>query len=152
MIFRPYFIEGAPNIYNIAPAINEVPRLFITGTIYAKDCVTPIPNAIIDTGKPIIMVLMKIYLLEVNYLLTMPKLCFESIQPGKYLNGSYYRPSHIHYKVIYKNNPEFITQLYFEGDSSIDIDPWASDPSAIDRIIPLTVDDNSNLTGFLIYI
>ena len=47
-ILGPYFIEGAPNIYNIAPAVNEVPRLFITGTIYAKDCVTPIPNAIID--------------------------------------------------------------------------------------------------------
>ena len=153
-ILGPYFIEGAPNIYNIAPTISEVPRLFITGTIYAKDCVTPIPNAIIDIWQANnngayedISFRGKLFTDDAgNY-------AFESIQPGKYLNGSYYRPSHIHYKVIYKNNPEFITQLYFEGDSSIDIDPWASDPSAIDRIIPLTVDDNSNLNGvFDIYL
>ena len=153
-ILGPYFIEGAPNIYNIAPTISEEPRLFITGTIYAKDCVTPIPNAIIDIWQANnngayedISYRGKLFTDEGgNY-------AFESIQPGKYLNGSYYRPSHIHYKVIYKNNPEFITQLYFEGDSSIDIDPWASDPSAIDRIIPLTVDDNSNLNGvFDIYL
>ena len=131
-----------------------MPRLYITGTVYAKDCVTPIPNALIDVWQANndgayedIDYRGKIYTDEAgNY-------AFESIQPGKYLNGSYYRPSHIHYKVVYKNNPEFVTQLYFEGDTSIDIDPWASDPSAVDRIIPLTVDDNSNLNGvFDIYL
>ena len=132
-ILGPYFIEGAPNISNIAPTVSEVPRLYITGTVYAKDCVTPIPNALIDVWQANndgayedIDYRGKIYTDEAgNY-------AFESIQPGKYLNGSYYRPSHIHYKLVYKNNPEFVTQLYFEGDTSIDIDPWASDPSAVD--------------------
>ena len=36
-ILGPYFIEGAPNISNIAPAIGKLPRLYITGTVYAKD-------------------------------------------------------------------------------------------------------------------
>jgi catechol 1,2-dioxygenase len=153
-ILGPYFSEGAPNISNIAPAIAEVPRLYITGTVYAKDCVTPIPNALIDVWQANndgayedIDYRGKIYTDEAgNY-------AFESIQPGKYLNGSTYRPSHIHYKVVYANNPEFVTQLYFEGDTSIDIDPWASNPSAVDRIIPLTTDDNSNLNGvFDIYL
>ena len=153
-ILGPYFSEGAPNISNIAPAIAEVPRLYITGTVYAKDCVTPIPNALIDVWQANndgayedIDYRGKIYTDEAgNY-------AFESIQPGKYLNGSTYRPSHIHYKVVYANNPVFVTQLYFEGDTSIDIDPWASNPSAVDRIIPLTTDDNSNLNGvFDIYL
>tara|TARA_B100001059_G_scaffold157772_1_gene157411 strand:- start:11736 stop:12611 length:876 start_codon:yes stop_codon:yes gene_type:complete len=153
-ILGPYFIEGAPNISNIAPAVADVPRLYITGTVYAKDCVTPLSNALIDVWQANndgsyedIDYRGKIYTDEAgNY-------AFESIQPGKYLNGSYYRPSHIHYKVVYKNNPEFVTQLYFEGDTTIDIDPWASDPSAVDRIIPLSTDDNSNLNGvFDIYL
>ena len=43
--------------------------------------------------------------------------------------------------------------MYFEGDTSINIDPWASDPLAADRIITLTIDDNSNLNGvFDIYL
>jgi protocatechuate 3,4-dioxygenase beta subunit len=147
-ILGPYFAEGAPNISNIAPITADVPRLLITGTVYANDCVTPIPNALIDVWQANndgayedIDYRGKLYTDEGgNY-------AFESIQPGKYLNGSYYRPSHIHYKVVYKNNPELVTQLYFEGDSTIDIDPWASDPSAIDRIIPLSTDASSNLNG-----
>ena len=153
-ILGPYFIEGAPNISTIAPIIDTVSRLFITGTVYAKDCITPIPNALIDIWQANdagayedVDYRGKLYTDEAgNY-------AFESIQPGKYLNGSYYRPSHIHYKVQYLNNPALVTQLYFEGDTSIDEDPWASAPSATNRIIPLTTDDNANLNGvFDIYL
>ncbi|MGC6490254.1 MAG: T9SS type A sorting domain-containing protein [Flavobacteriales bacterium] len=153
-ILGPYFIEGAPTIMNIAPEIENIPRLFITGTVYANDCITPIPNALIDIWQANnegayedIDYRGKIYTDQAgNY-------AFETIQAGKYLNGSYYRPSHIHYKVVYQNNPEFITQLYFEGDTSIENDPWASDPSASERIITLTADNNNNLNGvFDIYL
>ena len=153
-ILGPYFIEGAPNISVIAPEITDINRLFITGTVYAKDCITPVPNALIDVWQANnegayedVGYRGKIYTDEVgNY-------AFESIQPGKYLNGSYYRPSHIHFKIQYLNNPELVTQLYFEGDTTLNIDPWASDPSAVDRIIPLTLDDNNNANGvFDIYL
>jgi len=147
-ILGPYFLEGAPNINVIAPEINGIQRLFITGTLYAKDCITPIPNALIDVWQANnegeyedVNYRGKLYTDQAgNY-------AFESILPGKYLNGSYYRPSHIHYKVVYLNHPELVTQLYFEGDSSIDVDPWASDPSAINRIIPLSTDDSDHLHG-----
>ncbi|MEJ6795025.1 MAG: T9SS type A sorting domain-containing protein [Flavobacteriales bacterium] len=150
----PFFIEGAPNISVIAPFTEGVARMYITGTIYAKDCTSPIPNALIDVwqandegGYEDIDYRGKIYSDENgNY-------SFESIQPGKYLNGANFRPSHIHFKVTYLNNPSLVTQLYFEGDTSIDIDPWASDPEAADRIIPLATDDNQNLNGvFDIYL
>lgn len=66
---------------------------------------------------------------------------FETILPGKYLNGSQYRPSHIHFKITPPGYPTLITQLYFEGDTSISGDAAASITSgqydASNRIIPL---------------
>ena len=51
---------------------------------------------------------------------------FETILPGKYLNGSQYRPSHIHFKITPPGYPTLTTQLYFEGDTSIADDAAAS--------------------------
>lgn len=62
---------------------------------------------------------------------------FLSIIPGRYLNGAQYRPSHIHFRVTAPGFTELITQLYFEGDPYIPIDPWASDPDASLRIVPV---------------
>ena len=153
-ILGPFFIEGAPPISIIAPVNEGEVRMYITGTLYAKDCTTPIPNALIDVWQANkegeyenIDYRGKIYSDQNgNY-------SFETIQPGKYLNGANYRPSHIHFKITYLNNPSLITQLYFEGDTSIAIDPWASNPDAAERIIPLTTDENQNLNGvFNIYL
>ena len=46
-ILGPYFIEGVPNLQVIAPNDGNTNRLFITGTVYANDCITPIPNVLI---------------------------------------------------------------------------------------------------------
>lgn len=66
---------------------------------------------------------------------------FETILPGKYLNGSKYRPSHIHFKITTPGFPTITTQLYFEGDTSIAEDAAASlttgQYDARHRIIPL---------------
>ncbi|MFA7327388.1 MAG: T9SS type A sorting domain-containing protein [Candidatus Kapaibacterium sp.] len=66
---------------------------------------------------------------------------FETILPGKYLNGSKYRPSHIHFKITPPGYPTITTQLYFEGDTSIAEDAAASlttgQYDASHRIIPL---------------
>lgn len=67
---------------------------------------------------------------------------FETILPGKYLNGSQFRPAHIHFKITPPGFPTLTTQLYFEGDTSIPNDAAASIKSgqydASHRIIPLT--------------
>ena len=44
---------------------------------------------------------------------------------GAYLNGSTFRPAHIHVKIWVKDVEQLTTQLYFEGDPLIDADPWA---------------------------
>jgi hypothetical protein len=63
---------------------------------------------------------------------------FETVRPGWYLNGAQFRPSHIHYRVVFPEQEiTLISKLYFEGDPYIPGDPWASDPNAVDRIIPL---------------
>ncbi len=50
-----------------------------------------------------------------------------TIIPGRYLNGSQYRPAHVHCKVIVAGRELLTTQLYFEGDPFNDVDPWFSE-------------------------
>ena len=56
------------------------------------------------------------------------------------------RPAHIHYRVTAEGHKELISQLYFHGDPHIEKDPWASRPSAQQRILPIILEDvNANL-------
>jgi len=53
-----------------------------------------------------------------------------TIIPGRYLNGSTYRPAHIHVKVRASKREELTTQLYFDGD------PYnAKDPFIVESLI-----------------
>jgi protocatechuate 3,4-dioxygenase beta subunit len=47
-----------------------------------------------------------------------------TIHPGKYLNGSQYRPPHIHYMVYADGHQPLTTQLYFDGEPDNKIDPF----------------------------
>lgn len=142
----PFYIPGSPQTIKLSPPGANGTILFITGTVYARDCVTPIANAVVDVWhandgggyennnyRGII------------YTDAAGNYSYETVLPGKYLNGSQYRPRHLHYKVSAPHlNANFVltTQIYFEGDTSIPIDPWASDPDAAERIIPLSPDQN----------
>lgn len=70
---------------------------------------------------------------------------FMSILPGRYLNGAQYRPRHIHFMVKAEEHLDLVTQLYFEGDEFIEIDPWASEAEK-NRILNLE-EDNGILSG-----
>ncbi len=76
---------------------------------------------------------------------------FETIKPGKYLNGATFRPGHIHFKITPPGYPTLTTQLYFEGDESIPGDAAASITSgtydARHRIITLTLNGQNVLEG-----
>lgn len=82
------------------------------------------------------------------------KFAFDSIKPGRYLNGARYRPSHIHFRItapgqrVFAGNLDyFYTQLYFAGDEYIPGDYAADHPSAASRIIPLSRQGNGPWTG-----
>src|SRR5712692_6030611 len=61
---------------------------------------------------------------------------FDTILPGRYRSGPEYRPRHIHFKVISPGFLSLTTQLYFEGDPYLKVDPFVR-PSLI---IPLEGD------------
>jgi protocatechuate 3,4-dioxygenase beta subunit len=150
----PFYIENAPEIFNNLLASESEPgeRLVLTGRAYDLDCETPLANVEIDIwhaddagdydnsfdlrGK--------------TYTNAQGYYSFETILPGKYLNGNKYRPSHIHLKIVPPGKADITTQLYFEGDSDIPGDAAASITSgtydASDRIIPLTA-SNGKMEG-----
>jgi protocatechuate 3,4-dioxygenase beta subunit len=61
---------------------------------------------------------------------------FETVIPGRYLNGPQYRPAHLHVKVRSAGKLVLTTQLYFAGDPYNDIDPF------IKKSLIMKLDDN----------
>lgn len=146
-ILGPFYVPNAPFIDQLAPDGAPGTPIVITGTVYANDCETIIPQAVVDVwhanddgGYEDTHYRGRVHT-QANGTYS-----FQSIFPGKYLNGASFRPRHFHYKVSF-DDVELTTQIYFQGDTSIPSDPWASSPSATDRIIPVMEDENGVLHG-----
>lgn len=140
-ILGPYYLAGSPETTQIASEAEPGTRLHISGSVLSNDCMTPVAGAMIeiwqanaaaeyDTSSAF-------NLRGTLYSDANGQYSFATIMPGAYLNGSQYRPRHIHYRITREGFPTLITQLYFEGDPYIPADPWASQPDAAMRIIPL---------------
>ena len=50
---------------------------------------------------------------------------FQTLVPGRYLNGDMFRPSHIHMKVWLEGTERLTTQIYFADDPNLETDAWA---------------------------
>jgi protocatechuate 3,4-dioxygenase beta subunit len=152
----PFYIVNAPSIQNNQLAdISEVgTRIIISGQVYNLECSEVIPNTEIDiwhaneSGEYD----------DTGYNLrgktttnSQGFYIFESVKPGLYLNGSTFRPSHIHFKITPPGFDTLITQLYFQGDPYIATDVAASMTSGVfdatNRIIPLILNSNGELEG-----
>jgi len=152
----PFYTDNPPMIeqHLLAPVSEPGTRMIISGRVLNLDCTEYIPNAIVDVwhannaggydnnG----------YNLR-GFTTTNAQgfYLFETIKPGKYLNGSKYRPSHIHYKITPPDHAQLTTQLYFEGDEDIPGDAAASitqgDFDATNRIISLGENSEGKLEG-----
>lgn len=148
----PFYTAGAPFLASNNFLANENEpgeRLVISGVVRNLDCTEVIPNATIDlwhadhSGA---------YDNSGGYHLrgktssnSSGHYIFETIKPGKYLNGANYRPSHIHVKISAPGFPVLTTQIYFTGDTSIPADAAASINSgaydATHRTVDLTMLD-----------
>jgi catechol 1,2-dioxygenase len=140
-ILGPYYLPGSPATTMIAGPNEPGTRLFVSGQVLSNDCMTPVPNAMIELWQAndaaVYDTSSDFKLRGTVYSDSNGNYAFETIMPGAYLNGSQYRPKHIHYKVTKPGFPDLVTQLYFQGDPYIPADPWASDPDAVARIISL---------------
>ncbi len=143
----PFYTANAPSISNNQLAAQNEPgtRFIVSGRVHNLDCTESIAGATIDIwhaddagdydnsgfklrGKTISN--------------SQGFYMFETIYPGKYLNGSAFRPSHIHFKITPPGHSLLTTQLYFQGDPDNTTDAASSVTSgsfdATHRIVPVT--------------
>ncbi len=143
----PFYSANAPSIVNnqLAAASEPGTRFIISGRVHNLDCTEYIAGAIIDIWQANDAGAYDNTGFNLRGIATSNSqgfYLFETIYPGKYLNGSAYRPSHIHLKITPPGFPILTTQLYFQGDSDIPADAAASISSgtydATHRILPVT--------------
>jgi len=152
----PFYTENPPMINKNQLAEKEEPgeRMIISGRVLNLDCNEFIPNAIVDVwhASDAGQYDNSGYNLR-GYTSSNDQgfYLFETVKPGKYLNGNKFRPAHIHFKITPPGFPQLTTQLYFEGDKEIPGDAAASITSgkydATHRIIPLSTNANGVLEG-----
>jgi len=151
----PFYTANAPTLQNnqLATATEPGTKLTISGRVYNLDCTEAIPNTVIDIWHADDSGAYDNSGYNLRGQVTTNSqgfYVFETVKPGKYLNGATYRPSHIHFKITPPGFTTLTTQLYFSGDQSIPGDAAASITSgtydARNRIIPLT-DNGGDLEG-----
>jgi catechol 1,2-dioxygenase len=144
--YRP----DAPFTTALAPPNIPGRRLTISGTAYAADCVTPLPDVLIEVWHPDI---------NGNYDRTRPytfrgklktdeqgRYRFSTIKPGYTHTNQISLPPFIHYRISYQDELVLSTHLFFAGDYFLD-EYWSAFP---DLVIPLTErvqSDGSTLLG-----
>jgi len=144
-ILGPYYKAGAPLGENIIPPGVETPPLQVHGkvmnhcSVLISDAVVEIWNAdaagAYDTSEQ--------FLFRGKYqTLSDGVYRFKTIIPGRYLNGSTYRPSHLHFRITAPGYRELVSQIYFRDDPYIESDPWAGAPAARERILTISKDAN----------
>jgi len=52
---------------------------------------------------------------------------FETVYPGGYPRNEQWRAPHIHLRVQYSGHVPCVTQIYFEGDEYVHVDPFVKD-------------------------
>lgn len=152
--YGPYYIQNAPKRAKLALANEPGTRLLIDGVV--RNCSGPLAGVTLevwhatnagcyihpnmpnceDHGQPAVARLWATLVSDAK-----GTFGFETIKPGVYLNGSRYRPSHIHFRIRSPQGSatpvDVVTQLYFQGDQYIPGDFGADEPGAKDRTIKL---------------
>ncbi len=152
----PFYTPNAPFLESGQLAATNAPgqRLILSGVVRNLDCSQVIPDTLIDIwhaddsgayDNSGFNMRGQTHSNGQGFYL------FETILPGKYLNGNQYRPSHIHFRITPPGFDTLITQLYFAGDTDIPNDAAASITSgtydATERIVPLVENSDGKLEG-----
>ena len=112
----PYFISDIPFRTSLAPPNISGEILFIGGTVFEDDCITPVPNVTLNIWHvgPDGRYDDKWYRGKIrtdeqgNYE-------FNTIRPERYS----IRPSHIHIRIESEKHKTLVTQMYFSGNRNL---------------------------------
>jgi catechol 1,2-dioxygenase len=140
-ILGPFYKSGAPFSENIIPAGVSTSPLIVEGSVLSG-CDLPLIDAIVEiwnANEDGVYDMSDEYFFRGSFrTLADGKYRFRTIIPGRYLNGSTFRPSHIHFRITAQGYQELISQIYFQEDPYIPTDPWASSEKARERILPVS--------------
>jgi len=125
----PFLRAGAPERNDLAvdyKGSNGAP-LEVRGKILSDDCITPVPNALIElwhagpdgqydehSDRFVFRGRVRSGINGDYY--------FRTLLPKGYKDGVLDRPAHIHYIVNESKHKKLVTQLYFKGDPKLDND------------------------------
>jgi protocatechuate 3,4-dioxygenase beta subunit len=142
-ILGPFYRPNAPIRNNLNYQGLKGAVLNIAGVAFGKDCVIPLKNVEVeiwhcDTEGEYDNTSDKFRHRARVFTNSKGEYRFKTIFPGKYLNGSAYRPAHIHFRVSSKETKELVSQVYFQNDPDIIHDQWASNSKAKHRTLTLT--------------
>ena len=144
-ILGPYWLDGAPERSDLTEAGLVGTRLQLTGRVLglgAAAC-TPLAGALLDVWQsddrgdsPSVYSDSTTWRLRGRlYTAADGSYDLRTIVPGHYLNGSSFRPAHIHVRVSAPGHRLLTTQLYFDGDPYNDADAF------IEESLIMTLDD-----------
>lgn len=140
-ILGPFYRPDSPVRKNLRIKGEAGNSIELSGLIRHKDCITPYKNAkielwhcdekgIYDNASP-----------DFRYRGTTfsdenGKYSFATILPVPYdVGNGHIRPAHFHMMITADGYMPLVTQLYFNGDSHISEDPYASSPKSKRRIL-----------------
>lgn len=122
----PFFLPGAPHRAVLVGPTDPGTRLVLAGQVLTTGCV-PIDGARIEVWQADALGAYDVDGFRFRgQLVTAADGSWQvtTIVPGRYLNGTQYRPAHVHVKLEHPRFAPLTTQLYFEGDPFNDVDPF----------------------------
>lgn len=135
-LLGPFFRDGAPTRYTITQPYEPGTMMVIRGRVWGLDTRKPIAGAVLhiwhaddhgrydnsdDANPPADDVFVNRGMIFADRFGVYD---YQTIHPGRYLNGRQYRPAHIHYLVMAPGYQPLVTQLYFDGDPYNAVDPF----------------------------
>lgn len=131
------YLPNAPLTTTLAPPALPGRPMVISGAVYAADCVTPLPDVLIEVWHADSN---GVYHQTAPYILRgqfrtddKGRYQFSTIKPGYHKTRHMLLPALIHYRLSYQGKRVLSTQLFFTGDPFL-TDYWTVFP---DTIIPL---------------
>ncbi len=125
----PFYRSNAPERDDLAVDGDEGVPLNLSGRVFGADGCTPIAGAVVDLwhadpdgaydNDSAAMKYRGRVTTDAN-----GRWAFQTLEPGRYLNGAQYRPAHLHIKIWVGGVEKLTTQLYFPGDPFNATDNW----------------------------